>query len=189
MKDPDISAAPDDGRKALLGLLSSSLFGAQAPDLSGCFARTALEAQSQGVFLTAMQNADASAEPPEARAELHAHVRGLLEKNIALGAAHVGLSSLLENAGIRFVMIKGFASAAYYPAPELRQCGDVDFCVEPSDVGKTEALLRNEGFVPEKLSHGVHHVFSKDGARYELHFGIPGMPSGEAGERCSVYFS
>ncbi|MCR5042220.1 MAG: nucleotidyltransferase family protein, partial [Clostridia bacterium] len=47
----------------------------------------------------------------------------------------------------------------------------------------------NEGFVPEKLSHGVHHVFSKDGARYELHFGIPGMPSGEAGERCSVYFS
>ena len=171
-----------DPQRTLLRLLSSSLFGMPPPDSLTDPAALWREANIQAVFLLAVQNADISSFPPEAQTELRGGVKSFLAGNLRIARGHAELSSLLEKAGVPHVIIKGFACSVWYPAPELRLMGDVDFYVDPQDVERTEALLLKEGYAPEKMSHGFHHVFEKDGCRYELHFDIPGMPEGSVGE-------
>ena len=173
----------------LLRLVASALFGTDVPAMTADPAPVLREAAKQGVLMLAAKNLDASALEPGFRREILGAVKEQLSAGLALAAAHSGLSLSLEAAGIPHVIIKGSASAEYYPEPELRNMGDVDFYVDPADVNRTEELLLNSGFEPEKLSHDVHHVFTKDGCRYELHFGIPGVPDGDAGERCRFYLS
>ena len=172
----------------LLRLLRAATFGGESPDISGLAGAVWQEAMQQGVFLLAMQNVDALVFPPERRGMLRDAIKTTLCANLRLAEGHVYISGLLERAQIPHVLIKGLASALYYPAPELRQLGDIDFYVDPQNVEKTEAVLINSGFKPEKMSHGVHHVFVKDGCRYELHFSVPGVPEGERGDACRACF-
>ena len=177
-----------DAQKTLLGLLGNTLFGAEKPALTGDTVALCMEAHQQTVFLTALRNADADVFPPELLDEIRQGVRLRITKNVRLANAHASLSAMLEQAGIGHVLIKGHVSALWYPEPELRQLGDVDFYVDQKDVSRTKALLAREGFTAEKTSHRFHYVFSKDGLRYELHFSVPGIPEGAAGERCREYF-
>ena len=185
---PDM-AQFNDVQKLLLELLGSSLFQDEPPVLPEHPGALWQEAMMQGVFLLTLQNADTREMGQAQREKMRETVKTTLGANLRLAEGHVLISRILEDAGIPHVLIKGLASAIWYPAPELRQLGDIDFYVDPQNVEKTEALLTEAGFVPEKLSHGVHHVFVKDGLRYELHFSVPGMPEGEAGEICRKYFS
>ena len=177
-----------NAQRTLLRLLSNSLFGSALPDGLGDPVALWREATLQGVLLLALKNADMAAFPPEMRQELRDSVKAYLADSLRLARGQAELSCLLENAGVPYVVIKGLASAVWYPAPELRQAGDIDFYVEPRDVARTEALLQQKGYAPEKLSHGFHHVFKKDGCRFELHYEIPGAPEGRAGDQYRAYF-
>ena len=175
-----------DTQKMLLGLLGHTLFGAEKPARAGTPEALWTEAVFQAVYLTALRDADGDAFAPELKQEVRRTVRLGLAKNVRIANAHSAISVLLERAGIPHVLIKGHASAMWYPEPELRQLGDVDFYVDEADVQRTEALMLQEGFTAEKTSHGFHHVFSKDGCHFELHYAIPGVPEGETGDRCKA---
>lgn len=177
-----------DTQKTLLGLLGNTLFGAEKPAFRGVPGNVWSEANFQAVYLTAMENADAEVFSPELLQEIRHSVRMGLVKNVRIANAHAYISTLLEREGIPHVIIKGHASAIWYPEPELRQLGDVDFYVDRADVDRTQALLEREGFATEKTGHRFHRVFAKDGARYELHFDIPGLPEGTKGDRCRALF-
>ena len=48
--------------------------------------------------------------------------------------SHQHLAEMMDSAGIPYVILKGCASARYYPEPLDRQMGDVDFLVDPGDL-------------------------------------------------------
>jgi hypothetical protein len=50
--------------------------------------------------------------------------------------------SLLRNAGIEAVLIKGWVIARLYPDRGLRPYGDIDLCVRPDQFAKAEAALK-----------------------------------------------
>ena len=178
-----------DTNKTLLDLLANTLFGANIPVTIRFPGALWTEANLQAVFLLVLRDAHPDDFPPELLHEIRCGVKQFLTGNVRLANAHAYISTLLEKADIPHVLIKGHASAIWYPEPDLRQLGDVDFYVAPQDVERAEALLAREGFTPEKTSHRFHHVFTKDGCRYELHYGIPGMPEGETGKLCKAYFA
>ena len=68
------------------------------------------------------------------------------------------------------------AAAVYYPAPEMRTMGDVDFLVPRDQVEKTYDLMRANGYelYLEKEAYNKHIELQKAGIRFELHryFGI-----------------
>ncbi len=177
-----------DAQRAMLALLANALFDRPLPELPDDPGQLVREANLQGVFLLAMKNTRLDSYPADLREEIRVSIKKYLSDNLRLDRAHASLSGLLETAGIPHTLIKGYACALWYPDPELRQTGDIDFYVDPQDLERAEALLAAEGFTPEKLSHKIHHVYIKDGCRYELHFGIPGVPEGAAGDRCRAYF-
>ena len=86
------------------------------------------------------------------------------------------LLALLTKNDISLVILKGMAAAVYYPAPEMRTMGDVDFLVPRDQVEKTYDLMRANGYelYLEKEAHNKHIELQKAGIRFELHryFGI-----------------
>ena len=94
------------------------------------------------------------------------------------------LVKILEDNGYSYVILKGEAVAAYYPRPDLRALGDVDFLIDPSKRDEITELLHKNGYKSFfEEGHVCHVVFQKPGAHLEMHYEIPGIPHGEIGDK------
>lgn len=104
---------------------------------------------------------------------------GICIKNIRVSMAHAQLTNILAN--IPFTTFKGYASAYYYPQPNYRHMGDVDFIVSPADYQKTVDRLLAEGYIEGHSEHVRHKTFWKNKIALELHSEIKGIPNGKDG--------
>ena len=101
-------------------------------------------------------------------------------------AEHSELHELMSANEIPYVVMKGFASAIYYPEPSLRSMGDVDFIVHRDNLDEAGRLLESAGFV---IDHGddddgIHIAYTRPPMSiWELHRSVNGIPGGEVGER------
>ncbi len=86
-----------------------------------------------------------------------------------------------------YLILKGFASAAYYPDPALRDAGDVDFLVDPETETEIAQILAAQGYAREGEGNNHHVVFKKPFCHLELHRAPPGIPSGAAGEKICAF--
>ncbi len=115
----------------------------------------------------------------------------LIFKHIAVNshvfANHTLLHNIMTDGGIPYTVLKGAASAYYYPEPMLRTMGDVDFLVKKEDVERATELLIQNGFTPWEEEHICHIVFRKDSIHLEMHFEPAGVPNGKAGEIAREY--
>ena len=91
---------------------------------------------------------------------------------------HNVLHSILSEANIPYVILKGQASAKYYPDPILRTMGDVDFLVHQTDCNKVDELLSEAGFIrnDESEKHPFHWAYHKGNSTFEMHWQLPGLP-------------
>lgn len=100
-------------------------------------------------------------------------------RNIRTAFTQQDLAEIMEKGGFPYVILKGEAAAEYYPVPELRQLGDVDFITPPAYMEKTAALLQERGFVYSENISEHHHCLFRNKERLEMHVEIAGMPKGE----------
>lgn len=113
-----------------------------------------------------------------------AEIRTQWEKLAMLQGAHFykllheqnQMLALLEKNDIHPVILKGTAAAVYYPDPEMRTMGDVDFLVPREQVEKAYAVMLADGYEQylEKDTSNKHISLQKAGIHFELHryFGI-----------------
>lgn len=139
------------------------------------------ESKLQAVALQALDAIDPHSKPEQQEWKRYA-VKTLCN-NLEIHCHHGLVHQLMTENHIPYCILKGSASAFYYPRPDLRAMGDVDFLVKESDIPKATAILLQEGFVQEEGEH-IHHIgFHKGKIGIELHFAPPGIPKGEAGEK------
>ncbi len=68
------------------------------------------------------------------------------------------LATHLEEQRIQVIFMKGAVLRDYYPVPQLRSMGDIDFVIRPEDREETDRILRNQmGF---ERSIDVHEVWT-----------------------------
>jgi hypothetical protein len=154
------------------------------------------ESIQQGVFTLIYPVVEAEL-PPEAQGKWRNAYYRELTANLRVDYEHTELHSLLTEAGIPYVSLKGVASASYYPEPGLRMMGDVDFLIRREDVARASRLLESLGFEREDgqpdRSDGIHigyHRPAADGTTasiWELHWSVNGIPGGEAGATVRGY--
>lgn len=96
---------------------------------------------------------------------------------------HNELDARMRQAEIPYVILKGSASARYYPEPLDRQMGDVDFLVKKESMDRAGRILEEAGFRPWNEKHICHVVYRKDSVHLEMHFEPAGVPYGAAGEQ------
>ena len=108
-------------------------------------------------------------------------------RNIRASYTQQELTDVMEKGGCPYVILKGEAAASYYPVPEKRQLGDVDF-ITPSDcIEKTAALLQECGFTYFTNISDHHHCLVRNKERLEMHTQLAGMPEGQPGEAIEKY--
>ena len=125
---------------------------------------------------------------PEVRKRWEKDVAAVAFQNYRVTFSHQKLHQIMEDAGIPYVILKGCASAAYYPRPMERLMGDVDFLVCKPDLERAGKVLEDNGFRPWEEEHICHVVYRNETEHLEMHFEPAGVPYGKAGEICREYF-
>ena len=86
-------------------------------------------------------------------------------------AVQTELIDALDAAGVSYAVLKGYASAQYYPKAYYRMLGDIDVLIEPEHFERAMRAAQAAGFsndAPEK-SFSRHEVLHKDGIEVEMH--------------------
>ena len=101
----------------------------------------------------------------------------IVRRNVKTDEAVVKLTKLMLDNGIGFFVFKGQTIASYYPIPEMRTSGDVDFYVFKKDWDRAKSLLAKEVTITDDHS-GQHLEFTKDGIPFEIHYHTAVFASG-----------
>ncbi|MBQ8229733.1 MAG: nucleotidyltransferase family protein [Clostridia bacterium] len=111
-----------------------------------------------------------------------------LKSVFGVSQAQSELVKILEENGVRYAILKGTSAAAYYPKPDLRALGDVDFLIDPNEKEEIGRLLETKGYEKSHEEDATHIVFQKPKAYLEMHLKVAGVPDGEKGERLREFF-
>ncbi len=107
--------------------------------------------------------------------ELNSQMRDICFKNIALYNKRAALMGILidqmKDAHIKHILFKGYILKDYYPIPELRSYGDIDFVIHRNDRQKIHQMMLDNGF---NVKTDWEPVFSylKGIEYYEIHTDI-----------------
>ena len=97
-------------------------------------------------------------------------IRSVQNRNRKMDEAVVNICKLMDDQGIRILVVKGQTLSVFYPYPEVRQSGDVDFLVHPDDISRAVHYLKNElGLKLSDSGSDKHARFMMDGVKYEIH--------------------
>ncbi len=177
--------------KALLDILANNLFNAgrrvnlEEVDLNAVWC----EAYAQAVTLMAFHNSNDKILKSEKCEYIRKKLSNTLAGNAKIDFEHVRIHGIMTNHGIPYTILKGFASALYYPDPLMRSMGDVDFLVDTDDFEKADEALKNSGYESTGKNHDVHDVYISKLCRCEMHFQPSGIPNGKAGVKVRKYLS
>ena len=108
--------------------------------------------------------------------------------NMRVQNAQKDMVSIMAEKQSAYVILKGQAAAHYYPRPELRALGDVDFLIDPEMQDELSDLFVEKGYSKYLENHACHVVFRKPGAHLEMHFEPSGIPNGQVGEHVRGFF-
>jgi hypothetical protein len=85
------------------------------------------------------------------------------------------IDTLLDNAGIEYVLIKGAANRLLlHENPAIRSCYDLDLLVGPQDRVRAASALVESGFTAMPSAHNIGHelVLSRGAVDIDLHWGL-----------------
>lgn len=180
-----------DNEKILLDILANNLFSAgrkvelNEDNLNAVWC----EAYVQAVTLMAFNNYGEDIIKGELGELIKKRLSQTLAENARNDYEHVRICSVMKNAGIPCTILKGFASALYYPDPLMRSMGDVDFLVDADNFEKANEVLIGNGYETTGKNNDVHDIYVSKNCRCEMHFQPSGIPEGKAGEKIKKYLS
>ena len=174
----------------LIDVLAEVLFPAgRTADAEGAdFLKLWTESQLQTVSVLVFNKMPLISFSAETVAFVKDNLNNWFLKNILIAREHTRLHKMLDSADIPYVIIKGMASARFYPDDLMRMMGDVDFLVKECDLERVDRLLTADGYIPVKKEHSHHITYNKNGIRAEMHFLPPGIPEGKTGELIKSFF-
>lgn len=151
------------------------------------------EARNQSVLPLAFFAAE-PALPKDTDQKWSQSVHQILANNIRSEYEHMELHKLMTLNDIPYVVLKGTASASFYPDPALRTMGDVDFLVKRSDFQKASNVLRQAGFSLGNDDDKAHVTCMRAGSAsslsvWEMHREPVGIPDSLPGDIIRKYLS
>ena len=179
----------NDVQSILLQVVGSTMFDQKMPDVaSNQLMLLVDESKSQAVYPLAFSVLDKQLQE-KLSAEIYAECREDFFRYAIAGTQnfveHSELHELMTANKIPYVAIKGLASARYYPEPNLRSMGDVDFLVAKENVSQAGKLLESIGFAVDhgEEDDGIHIAYTRPPMSiWELHHSVNGIPNNEIGE-------
>lgn len=169
----------------LLDLLANSLFNAGRTVNNGDvdWLLVWYESYVQAVSLTAFAGKSPDGCDEEKLTSIRRKLNDEVRSAAHVNKEHIRLNKIMSDAHIPYVILKGAASAEYYPDPLMRSMGDVDFLVDNRNIDAACKALEENGFTRYPKEHEKHIVYFDENCHYELHTVPAGVPDGEIGEK------
>lgn len=178
-------------QRVLLALIRKSLFDIDCDftDLEIDWKQVMIESRAQAVLLLACDSAAHVKEliPAEIFEEWKMRAFRSMMNNMKVQKSQRDMISILSEKRYPYMILKGLAAAYYYPRPELRALGDVDFLIDSDMKVDISDLFVENGYEKSLENHICHVVFKKPGAHLEMHFEPSGIPNGEQGEKVRAF--
>ncbi len=170
-------------QKTILDILSRELFAntcsLKVEDWNAVYKEAAQQAVSPLVY----ECIDKSVLPSEVLKMWKNDANAALANNIRIIHNHTLLDQWMGDTGTPYVILKGAASASYYPKPVYRTMGDVDFLVPLEYLDHAGEVLESQGLKRWKQEHDAHIVYRGDEKMHlEMHYTVAGIPEGKPGE-------
>lgn len=177
--------------KILLDILANNLFNAgRRVDLNEDNLNAVwCEAYTQAVTLMAFHSSENKILKSEKYEYIKKKLSQTLADNTKVDFEHIRICNIMKNAGIPCTILKGFASALYYPDPLMRSMGDVDFLIDTDDFEKAAEALKNNNYESAEKGNDVHDIFIGKVCRCEMHFQPSGIPQGKSGVKVRKHLS
>jgi hypothetical protein len=179
----------NDVQSLLLQVISAALFGKKAPNVaSDRLIPLVDESKAQAVYPLAFSVLDNQLQEKLTAEQYNECSEEFFRYAIAGTqnfAEHSELHELMTANEMPYVAIKGLASAMYYPEPNLRSMGDVDFLVAKENVSRAGKLLEGIGFAVDhgEEDDGIHIAYKRPPMSiWELHRSVNGIPNNEIGD-------
>lgn len=122
--------------------------------------------------------------------ELLPRLRRICLQEIALysrrGEQMKTLAARLDEEKIECIYFKGFVVRDYYPVPELRTFGDVDFVIRREDRQKADALMKALGYEPGDTWEPAYS-YRKGAEYYEIHTDVMEIDVSDKADYVSYY--
>lgn len=173
----------------LLQILSYALFGTEKPKLNDIDIKALLdEARAQSVFSLVFLSVQDTASKYLTEKQFN-YYNNLYMSDLVINVQnhenHTEIDKIMKDAEIPYCIIKGAASASYYPEPSLRAMGDVDFVVRESDIEKAMQAVESVGYTSDDTEFkGKHIAYTrKPFGILELHKSVNGIPDGKIGKK------
>lgn len=153
----------------LCGMLAKELFGAvYVPPSDTDWEAVYKEACVQAVLIPAFLGCADYDIPAAVREKIRNAVFTATNSNIYANNCHVWLGKLLDENSVPYCILKGSASAAYYPGPFMRIMGDVDLIVRQEDFDRAAELLKSKGLVFSG-TNVTHDGYTNGRMLFEMH--------------------
>ena len=153
----------------LCGLLARELFGAEyVPPSDTDWHAVYDEACVQAVIIPAFLGCGDYDIPEAVKEKIRNAVFAATNSNIYANNCHAWLAKLLKKNSVPYCILKGSASAAYYPSPFMRIMGDVDFIVRKEDFDRTAELLKSQG-LRFNSGNDKHDGYTNGRILFEMH--------------------
>lgn len=169
--------------ETVFGILRESLFPKSFPvgeteiDEAALLARAFSEMQAQTVSTLADQWLDLQKGSIDESLYIRwkEHNRVFQIKTAYMLFAQQKIVKLLDDNGIKSVVIKGAAASMLYPDPFLRQMGDIDLLVKREDFGRVCELMQADEYEERgnTLPDDHHKAFVKYNITFEIHRRLP----------------
>ena len=179
----------NDVHSLLLQVISAALFGKKAPDVASDQLMPLVdESKAQAVFPLVFSVLDSQLQEklsPEQYTDCNEEFFRYAIAGTQNFAEHGELHELMTANKLLYVAMKGLASAMYYPEPNLRSMGDVDFLVAKENVSQAGKLLESIGFAVDhgEEDDGIHISYKRPPMSiWELHHSVNGIPNNDVGE-------
>lgn len=179
----------NDVHSLLLQVISAALFGKKAPDIAADQLIPLVdESKEQAVYPLAFSVLDSQLKEnlsPEQYADCSEEFFRYAIAGTQNFAEHSELHELMTANEMPYVAMKGVASARYYPEPNLRSMGDVDFLVTKDNISQVGKLLESIGFAVDygEEDDGIHIAYTRPPMSiWELHHSVNSIPNNEVGE-------
>lgn len=178
----------DETKLLLLDIVRYRLFNGEKPNIKNRdLVKLLDEALGQTVYTMAFPVVEDELKKtaPERFNELSEKYLAKLIVNTGNYHDHGELDRVMRENDIPYVIIKGIASAYYYPDSSLRDMGDVDLLVSGDDFKRAEEAAETLGY---KYNHGgsgdFHVAYERKGLSIlEIHRSVNGIPENAVGAR------
>ena len=183
----NITFSPE--QKVLLQMIGHNLFDMPfSPSRETDWRAVYRESRAQAVGILAFQHYRELPMDEDLAADINKFIKASTWRNVQCFQYHTYLHKLMTENGISYCVVKGAASASYYPDPLLRAMGDVDFYVHPEDIDRALAVFEAEGFTRDQVNHPCHIAMKNGKKHFEMHFKPVAYHNGPVGEKLEAYW-